>query len=125
MRPIALLPRRPARLLGWALLGGAAVWEVWFVRTMRGAHTAINPTKPTTTLITWGPFRYSRNPSYLAFNAIYLGIASVVNSLWPLLLLPAAVLALQRGVIKREEYYLEHKFGGEYLRYKTKVRRWI
>jgi protein-S-isoprenylcysteine O-methyltransferase Ste14 len=56
---------------------------------------------------------------------IYAGIASLANALWAVLLLPAALLVIQRGVIGREERYLEEKFGEEYLSYKEQVRRWI
>ena len=56
---------------------------------------------------------------------IYAGISSLANALSSILLLPAALLVIQRGVIEREECYLEGKFGEEYLRYKEQVRRWI
>jgi protein-S-isoprenylcysteine O-methyltransferase Ste14 len=56
---------------------------------------------------------------------IYAGIATIAKALWAILLLPVALLVIQRGVIEREERYLERKFGEEYLRYKAKVRRWI
>ena len=56
---------------------------------------------------------------------IYAAIASLANALWPVLLLPGALLVIQRGVIEREERYLERKFGKEYLDYKAQVRRWI
>ena len=72
-----------------------------------------------------GPFRYTRNPGYLSMAMIYAGIAARANALWAILVLPVALLVIQRGVIEREERYLERKFGEEYLRYKTTVRRWI
>jgi protein-S-isoprenylcysteine O-methyltransferase Ste14 len=56
---------------------------------------------------------------------IYTGLALLANALWAILLLPVALLVIQRGVIEREERYLERKFGEEYLRYKAQVRRWI
>ena len=57
---------------------------------------------------------------------IYLvELSSLANALWAILLLPAALLVIQRGVIEREERYLERKFGEEYLSYKAQVRRWI
>jgi protein-S-isoprenylcysteine O-methyltransferase Ste14 len=76
-------------------------------------------------LTTEGPFRYSRNPSYLALAMIYAGIASVRNSLWAVLLLAPVVWVIGREVIGREERYLERAFGEEYLTYKGKVRRWV
>jgi protein-S-isoprenylcysteine O-methyltransferase Ste14 len=56
---------------------------------------------------------------------IYTGIAALRNALWAILLLPVALVVIRRGVIEREERYLERKFGEEYLRYKAQVRRWI
>jgi protein-S-isoprenylcysteine O-methyltransferase Ste14 len=76
-------------------------------------------------LVTDGPFRYTRNPAYLAFAVIYVGIASVANALWAILLLPATLFVIRRGVIEREERYLEREFGEEYLSYKARVRRWV
>jgi protein-S-isoprenylcysteine O-methyltransferase Ste14 len=56
---------------------------------------------------------------------MYMGIASLANALWAIILLPVALLVIQHGVIEREERYLERKFGEEYLSYKARVRRWI
>jgi protein-S-isoprenylcysteine O-methyltransferase Ste14 len=56
---------------------------------------------------------------------IYAGIAVLRNSLWAMLLLPFAVIVIQREVIGREERYLERTFGEEYLDYKERVRRWV
>ena len=92
---------------------------------MRHAGTLANPYKPVSRMVTDGPFRYTRNPAYLSMTMVYTGIASLANALWASLLLPVALLVIQRGVIEREERYLERKFGEEYLRYKAQVRRWI
>jgi protein-S-isoprenylcysteine O-methyltransferase Ste14 len=56
---------------------------------------------------------------------IYFGIAALANALPPILLLPVVQHLMRRGVIEREERYLEQKFGDEYLQYKARVRRWI
>ncbi len=123
--PIGFLPRGIARGLGWSLLGGGALLLGWFEWAMRHADTPTNPYKPVEHIATEGPFRYTRNPGYLSMAMIYTGIASFANALWAILLLPGALLVIQRGVIEREERYLERKFGEEYLRYKARVRRWI
>jgi protein-S-isoprenylcysteine O-methyltransferase Ste14 len=123
--PIGSLPRGITRGAGWPLLGGGVLLLVWFERTMRKADTPTNPYKPSLRVATEGPFRYTRNPGYLSMAMIYAGIATIVNALWAILLLPVALLAIRRGVIEREEDYLERKFGEEYLRYKAQVRRWI
>jgi len=97
----------------------------WFEWAMRHAGTPTNPYKPVSNIVTEGPFRYTRNPAYLSMTMIYVGVATLANALWAILLLPAVLLAIRRGVIEREERYLEGKFGEEYLRYKARVRRWI
>jgi protein-S-isoprenylcysteine O-methyltransferase Ste14 len=123
--PIAFLPRRITRSLGWPLLSGGVLLISWFEWVIHYAGTPANPYKPVSRMITEGPFQYTRNPAYLSMTMIYTGIASLVNSLWAILLLPVALQVIQRGVIEREERYLERKFGEEYLRYKVQVRRWI
>lgn len=123
--PVSFLPRRIARILGWPFLGGGVLLLGWFEWAMRHADTPANPYKPVTHVVTEGPFRYTRNPGYLAMAMIYTGIAGLANALWAVLLLPVAMFAIQRGVIEREERYLEGKFGEEYLHYKARVRRWI
>jgi len=90
----------------------------------RAAGTAVPANKPTTAIVRTGPYRFSRNPIYLAFSLLQLGIAIWVNSLWLLATL-AVALALIHVVIAREERYLERKFGAEYLAYKASVRRWL
>ena len=124
-RHVPFLPRGVARGLGFSLLGGGAVLNGWFLRTIRKSDVPIRTDKPVPRLTTEGPFRYSRNPSYLALAMIYAGIASVRNSLWAVLLLAPVVWVIGREVIGREERYLERAFGEEYLAYKGKVRRWV
>ncbi len=123
--PVPFLPRGLARVLGWPLLGGGVLLMNWFFWTLRSAGTPINPEKPVSSLVTGGTFRYARSPGYLSMAMIYAGIASLANALWAILLLPAVLVVIRRGVIEREERYLERKFGEEYLLYKARVRRWI
>jgi protein-S-isoprenylcysteine O-methyltransferase Ste14 len=123
--PVPFLPRGMMRILGWPLLGGGVLLMNWFFWTLRSAGTPVNPEKPVSSLVTDGPFRYTRNPGYLSIAMIYAGIASLANALWAILFLPAALVVIRRGVIEREERYLECKFGKEYLRYKAQARRWI
>jgi len=95
------------------------------IRTFHRANTSVEPWRPTSAIITSGVFGVSRNPIYLAFCWAVIGIGLILNSWWVLLsFIPAAVL-ITIFVIKREESYLESKFADEYLRYKTRVRRWL
>jgi protein-S-isoprenylcysteine O-methyltransferase Ste14 len=122
---VPFLPQRVAHALGWPLVGGGMALLAWFVRTMRGADTTIRIDKAVSSLVQSGPFRYSRNPAYLALAMIYAGIAVRRNALWAIVLLPLVVYVIQREVIEREERYLERTFGEEYLDYKRRVRRWV
>lgn len=92
---------------------------------MRRAGTNVDPYHPTTAIVEAGPYRYTRNPLYVGMALIYSGISARANALPAALLLPAVLHLVDRGVIRREERYLEGKFGDEYLRYKGRVRRWI
>ncbi len=122
---LPFLPRGAARGLGWPLIGGGIVLNGWFLRTIRDADVPIRTDKPVPRLTTEGPFRYTRNPSYLALAMIYAGIAVLRNSPWAILLLPLVLVVIQREVIGREERYLERTFGQQYLDYKGRVRRWV
>jgi protein-S-isoprenylcysteine O-methyltransferase Ste14 len=123
--PVAFLPRTVARALGWPLIGSGLILGFLGDRALRNAGTNINPYKPVSTIVVDGPYQFTRNPLYLATTLIYAGIAVRLNALWAALLLPLVLGVVQRSVIKREERYLERKFGEEYIRYKEQVRRWI
>ena len=84
-----------------------------------------DPRESTHNIVTAGPFKYSRNPMYLAFTIIYVGITVAVNTWWLLIFLPLVLVTMHFGVILREEAYLEQKFGKDYLEYKKNVRRWL
>src|SRR4051812_11244545 len=87
-KSLRFLPPTLARPLGLLLALGGLALAVFGGYTMRKAGTNINPTQPTTALVTSGPFRFSRNPLYLSMLLIYLGLSSLANSLWPIVQLP-------------------------------------
>ncbi len=64
-------------------------------------------------------------PKYVLATVVYVGNAFVVNTVWPIALLPVGIALLYYGVIAREESYMEKVFGDEYLKYKARVRRWV
>lgn len=121
---VRLLPARLAVPVGIALLLLGLI-AVPAVLAFRRADTRPEPWKPTTAVVTTGPYRLTRNPMYLGFTLLYLGTTCWVNSVWPLLLLPLVLVLMHYGVITREEKYLEREFGEEYLTYKRRVRRWL
>ena len=87
--------------------------------------TTRNPFGEPTTLVTEGPFRFTRNPMYLAVTIVLLGIAVLVGRA-PVFLAPAAFwLTMQLAYVPREEQKLERLLGTAYLDYQRRVRRWV
>ena len=123
--PQPWLPDGLRWIVGVPLVGVGLLLGLWAFQTFRRAHTPTNPYESPTAIATDGPYRFTRNPIYLGFALMYLGLTCLFNSLWPLPLLLLALFIVDRGVIAREERYLEHKFGATYLKYKMTVRRWI
>jgi protein-S-isoprenylcysteine O-methyltransferase Ste14 len=123
--PVYVLPSTLARGIGVVCVLVSFPLALMTFRTLSRAHTPVDPMKPTTALVTEGPFRYSRNPIYVALTLLYLGVALLINALWILLLVVPAVLVLRYGVIAREEVYLTRKFGDAYRQYTAQVRRWL
>lgn len=91
----------------------------------RLAGTRAEPWKASTTVVRTGVYRFTRNPMYLAMSLIYLALGLLLDSGIALLLFGPLLLVIQRGVIEREERYLEQKFGKDYVSYKSSVRRWL
>jgi len=120
-----ILPRGVARTLGWLLVACGLAVGFLGAREMRMGETNMDPYKPATAVVTGGPFRFTRNPLYLSMTLIYGGIAADANALPAALLLPIVLRLMRRGVIEREERYLERKFGDEYIEYKVRTPRWI
>lgn len=126
--PLPLLPAA-ARSLGlglgylfiacWAALGFAAI------SAFRRARTPLIPNRPAVELVTAGPYRFTRNPIYLSLTMLYLGLVLLLNTAWPLIVLPLVLTLLQQLVIAREERYLASAFGGAYEAYRARVRRWL
>jgi protein-S-isoprenylcysteine O-methyltransferase Ste14 len=119
------LPFLPAPLLGAGLIVVALALLSYSIAEFRAAGTPVPARKPTRVIVRTGPYRISRNPIYLAYSLLQLGIAIWANSLWLVATLLGAVGVIDFFVIPREERYLEHKFGAEYLDYKDSVRRWL
>ncbi|MCU1339506.1 MAG: hypothetical protein JWO19_5087 [Bryobacterales bacterium] len=87
--------------------------------------TNLRPDRPSSALVVAGPYRFTRNPMYLALTIFYLGVAVLMQSVCAVLLLPFVLFVIQRKVIRREEAYLERRFGAAYTRYQSEVRRWL
>lgn len=123
--PLPFLPGALDVALGAPFVVIAIALFAYSVAKFRAAGTPVPARKPTTAIVRAGPYRFSRNPIYLAFSLFQLGIAIWVNSLWLLATLVGAVALIHFIVIPKEEQYLEQRFGAEYLDYKASVRRWL
>jgi protein-S-isoprenylcysteine O-methyltransferase Ste14 len=119
------VPSAVALSVGTASIVAGAGLLGSFVRAFQRARTPIDPSTPSQAVVTDGPYRLTRNPAYLGMALTYAGIAIVSNAPWALVPLPVAIAVIDRGVIAREERYLERKFGTPYADYKRRVRRWI
>jgi protein-S-isoprenylcysteine O-methyltransferase Ste14 len=123
--PVPVLPETLADWIGVVFVLASIPIAITAFRAMIRAQTSFDPRKPTTAIVSEGPFHYSRNPMYISLTLLYLGVSLLINALWILLLVVPLLVVIRYGVIAREEAYLERKFGDEYLRYKARVRRWI
>jgi protein-S-isoprenylcysteine O-methyltransferase Ste14 len=123
--PVLVLPKIPSRVVAVLCITLGVTMAVWSVGLFRRERTSFVPIKPTTTLVIYGPYHFTRNPMYLGLVCVYVGLALWFGVFWALILVPVVMVLLQQYVIIREEQYLEQKFGDEYLRYKAGVRRWI
>jgi protein-S-isoprenylcysteine O-methyltransferase Ste14 len=115
LMPLPFVPATvPARWLGAIVFALALALFVWAIVTMTRAGSNVPTSRPTTTIVDTGPYRFTRNPIYLGMVLGLIGLAVALNNLWLLLTLVPFVLAIRYRVIAREEVYLERKFGEVY-----------
>ncbi len=120
------------RLLHWPwdllgllpLLAGAGI-NLWADQEFKRYGTTVKPFQASTALVTTGVFRFSRNPMYCGFVLGLIGIALLLGSTTPYLLIPAFVLLITRVFIRVEEQMLHARFGPAWEQYQQRVRRWI
>ena len=122
--PLRFVPS-PLWLLGPLVILCAILLFVLSLREFRAAGTSVRGSERTTSIVRTGPYRFSRNPIYVSFALLLLGLAVWLDDLWLLVTLVAAVTVIGVIVIPREEQFLERNFGDQYLRYKARVRRWL
>ena len=136
--PLAVTLVAHSRLLPLNMTGGPVTTVAGTVLTVAGVafslsgvaamlrhHTTVVPHHAVSRLVINGPYRFSRNPMYAGHVVACVGVALWVGTWWPLLVLPLSVLATDRLVIGPEEEYLTTRFGADYQRYQSRVRRWF
>jgi protein-S-isoprenylcysteine O-methyltransferase Ste14 len=121
----------PARLAEQSTLVGAVLFSIgviiagWALLLFRKARTTTVPGKSSNRLVTWGPYRFTRNPMYVALTLAYIGEAGLLHQVWPLVLLPLVLAYVNWTVIPLEESKLKEVFVDDYEQYRLRVRRWI
>jgi protein-S-isoprenylcysteine O-methyltransferase Ste14 len=106
-------------IVACAMLIASAFKSFWSRRT------SVLPIRPAATLVVAGPYRFTRNPMYVAMGMLSLGAGLWLNSWWVIVFLIPALIVIDRFVITREEAYLRRRFGAAYEQYVQQVRRWV
>jgi protein-S-isoprenylcysteine O-methyltransferase Ste14 len=123
--PGAIIVPLPWDLLGLAPLAGGIAINLMADSAFHKAGTTVKPFQESTALITDGVFRLSRNPMYLGFVLVLIGIAVLLGSLTLWIIVPLFAVLMDRVFISVEERMLQVKFGQAWSEYKAQVRRWI
>ena len=126
--PLGLLPRAGSVVIlvpGLALLAASGWLAISGTRAFAAAGTNVDPKEPSLTLVREGPYRFTRNPMYLGMTLIYAGITIIAGCLLLAAMLVPILVTIHVGVIRREEAYMERKFGEPYRHYLATTRRWL
>jgi len=123
--PITIGIDFPINYLGFGI-NIVSIIGTWKISELFKKHkTEVKPWQTTSKIITTGPYKYSRNPIYIIFCGIPIGLGIAFNTYWAFFAFIPGLIIVYYTAVKKEEKYLEAKFGEEYLDYKRKVRRWL
>lgn len=125
LSPVLTIIHFPWNLLGIVPLGIGIIFNLVADRAFKKTGTTVKPFEESITLITTGVFRVSRHPMYVGMVLILLGIAMLLGSLTPYVVIPVFVVLMEVNFVKVEERMLEEKFNEAWSAYKRKVRRWM
>jgi protein-S-isoprenylcysteine O-methyltransferase Ste14 len=120
------LPAVPIfHIVGFGLIGCAILLALYSLGTFLVARTTIVPFSAASKLVTWGPYRFTRNPMYVSLVLAYLGVAAILSQLLALILLLLPIILVRTIVIPFEEERMREVFGEAYDQYCSRVRRWL
>jgi protein-S-isoprenylcysteine O-methyltransferase Ste14 len=122
---LPIMSYRASLICGIVLVIVAPALALSAVVMMKKAGTNVHPSEPALTIVRGGPYRFTRNPMYLALCLLQVALGFFLNDWITLLFVVPLALIMHYGVILREERYLTVKFGEPYLELKREVRRWI
>ena len=127
IRSTAISPEaaRMSTIAGGVLFAAGAGIAGWGLFLFQKARTTTVPGESSAKLVTWGPYRFTRNPMYVGLTIAYLGEAGLLKQIWPVLLLPFTLAYLNWIVIPVEEAKMKEVFQDAYEQYRSRVRRWI
>ncbi len=123
--PLRFIEGSARYVSGGALLLVSGAIMLAALLQMRRAGTNVDVRKPATAVVTGGIYSRTRNPMYVSMVIFLAAVSLLLNNLWIMILIPLFIFIMTKGVIAREESYLEEKFGTQYADYKKRVRRWI
>lgn len=115
----------PLKIAGAVVFAIGAFFAGWSLLIFHKARTTTTPGENPVRLITWGPYRFTRNPMYVSLLLAYLGEAGMLVQIWPVLVLPLLLAYIQGIVIPLEEEVLSRVYGKEYEVFCSRVRRWV
>jgi len=115
----------PWRWLGVAPIALGVVWNLWADRLFKRHRTTVKPHRAPTSLVCSGPFRISRNPMYVGMVAIAAGVAVLLGTVAPLIVLAAFTGILAGKFVPMEEQAMAEAFGDAWDDYRRRVRRWL
>ena len=124
LRPLPIAGARRT-VLGWVFVAGWGLLAASAIGLFRRKQTSMIPFRPAGTLVTSGPYAFTRNPMYVSLAILTIAFALFLNTWWTVLLLAPTLLIIQQFVIVPEERYLKRRFDAEYEAYTRRVRRWL
>ena len=112
-------------LIGLIFLASGMILNLIADNVFKQARTTVKPYQESSSLVTNGVFQISRNPMYLGMVLILMGIAFLLRSLSPFLMIILFAILIDRTYVRVEEQMLAEKFGAKWQAYKASTKRWL
>jgi protein-S-isoprenylcysteine O-methyltransferase Ste14 len=123
--PLYQIVAFPWRLAGIVPLVLGLALNLAADQLLKQRQTTVKPSEAPAALVTCGVYRISRNPMYLGFVLILVGIAILMGSASPFLAVALFAVLIDVVFIRTEESMMQAAFGDDWLVYRARVRRWI